>query len=185
MDRTQSYDVSNTAPSGATNYPAENSSVCVPSVMMGSLGYNWSSLTTAVNAMSAGGTTNQPIGLAWGWQTLTNSAPFSPGSLPQDTQKVIIILSDGLNTQDRWYGDGSNQATGVDGRMTLVCAAAKADGAIIYSGFVDIAGTSGNSAVMQSCATDSSKYFDLTTSASISAAFQQIGQQITNLRVSQ
>ncbi len=186
MDRTQSYDVSNTAPSSsATYYPAENSSVCVPSVMQGTLGYNWTSLAATVTAMTAGGTTNQPVGLAWGWQTLTNTAPFSPGSLPQDTQKVIIILSDGLNTQDRWYGDGSNQATGVDARMSLVCAAAKADGATVYSVFVDLAGTSGNSAVMQSCATDSSKYFDLTTSASISTAFATIGQQITNLRVSQ
>jgi hypothetical protein len=55
----------------------------------------------------------------------------------------------------------------------------------VYAVFVDLAGTTGNSAVMQSCASDSSKYFDLTTSASISSAFATIGQQITNLRVSQ
>ena len=27
-------------------------------------------------------------------------------------QKVIILLSDGLNTQDRWYGNGSTPARG-------------------------------------------------------------------------
>jgi hypothetical protein len=39
--------------------------------------------------------------------------------------------------------------------------------------------------VLQNCATDSSKYYDLTSASQIQAAFASIGQQITNLRVSQ
>lgn len=184
MDRTQSYDVSNTAPTSAgTYFPAENTDNC-PGSTVTALNYNWSNLGNQIDAMAAAGSTNQPIGLAWGWQALSGGNPFNIGALPSDTHQVIIILSDGLNTQDRWYGDGSNQATGVDDRMTAVCAATKAAGTIIYSVFVDLAGTQGNSSVMQACATDSSKYFDLTTSASIQSAFATIGQQITNLRVS-
>ena len=185
MDRTQSSDVSNTAPTSASTYfPAENTDNC-PGSTVTALGYNWTNLSTQVDAMAAAGSTNQPIGLAWGWQALSSGNPFNTSALPSDTQQVIIILSDGLNTQDRWYGDGSNQSTGVDGRMSAVCSAVKAGGTIVYSVFVDIAGAQGNSSVMQSCATDSSKYFDLTTSASIQSAFATIGQQITNLRVSQ
>jgi Flp pilus assembly protein TadG len=186
MDRTQNNDVSVTTPSGtSTDFPAENAQSCVPSVMLGTLGYNWTNLTNAVNAMTAGGATNQPIGLAWGWQALTGGSPLSAPALPANTSEYIIILSDGLNTQDRWTGDGSDEDSGTDARMNTVCANAKAAGVIIYAVFVDLNGTQGNSTVLQNCATDSSKYYDLTTSGAIVTTFQQIGQQITNLHVAQ
>lgn len=185
MDRTQNYDVSNTAPGGSALFPAENSQSCVPSVMMGTLSYDWTALTNEVNAMTAGGSTNQPIGLAWGWQALTNTAPLNPGTLPDETQQVIIILSDGLNTQDRWSGDGSDQDSGTDDRMSQVCSNVKAAGIIIYAVFVDLNGTQGNSTVLQNCASDAGKYFDLTTSGAIVTAFNQIATQITNLRVAE
>jgi hypothetical protein len=135
--------------------------------------------------MVANGSTNQPIGLAWGWHALTSGDPLNAGSPPPNTTRYIIILSDGLNTQDRWYGDGVHQSSSVDDRMTAVCTNAKADGIIVYAIFVDIGGTQGNSSVMQSCASDASKYYDLTSASQIGAAFTAIGQQITNLRVAQ
>jgi hypothetical protein len=48
---------------------------------------------------------------------------------------------------------------------------------------VDLGGASGNSSVLQACATDSSKYFHLTTAGAIITAFNQIAQEITHLRV--
>jgi len=95
----------------------------------------------------------------------------------------MILLSDGLNTQDRWYGDGSNQSTSVDGRMNTVCANVKAAGITVYTVFVDLNGTQGNSTVLQNCASDSSKYYDLTTSGQIISTFNAIAEQITDLRV--
>jgi hypothetical protein len=38
--------------------------------------------------------------------------------------------------------------------------------------------------VLQNCASDPSMYYDLTSASEISQAFNQIGQKITNLRVS-
>jgi hypothetical protein len=96
----------------------------------------------------------------------------------------MILLSDGLNTQDRWYGDGSNQSSQVDNRMSAACTNLKAAGITIYTVFVDLNGTQGNSTVLQNCATDASKYFDLTSADQIITTFNQIGAQITNLRVS-
>jgi Flp pilus assembly protein TadG len=188
MDRTQSYDVAVTAPSTSTTatlFPAENSTSCVPTTMMGTLSDSWSALTAEVNSMSAGGSTNQPIGLAWGWQAQTNTAPLNSGTVPNNTSQYIILLSDGLNTQDRWYGDGSDQSTQVDSRMSTLCTNAKAAGITIYTIYVDLNGTQGNSTVLQNCATDSSKYFDLTTSGAIITTLASIAQQITQLRVSQ
>lgn len=180
-DRTQNYDVSNATGAG---FPAENTDYCPPSAML-PLSDDWTNLKSTIDNMSAAGSTNQPIGLAWGWQAQTSGDPFNPGALPQNTSQVIILLSDGLNTQDRWYGDGTNQSTSVDGRMATLCTNAKAAGFTIYAVFVDLNGTQGNSSVLQACATDSDHYFDLTTSGAIVTAFNTIATQITQLRVAQ
>ena len=69
-------------------------------------------------------------------------------------------------------------------REGLACTNAKAAGIVIYTIFVDLGGTQGNSTPLQNCATDTSKYFDLTTSGAIITTLNNIAQQITNLRVS-
>jgi Mg-chelatase subunit ChlD len=164
---------------------AENGDQACPGSTVMGLSYDWTTLNSAVDSMVANGSTNQAIGLVWGWHAMTQGAPLSAPTLPDNTQRIIILLSDGLNTQDRWSGDGSNQSSAVDARMAYACANAKAAGITIYTVFVDINGAQGNSSVLQSCATDSSKYYDLTSSSQIATAFADIGQQITNLRVTQ
>jgi Flp pilus assembly protein TadG len=184
MDRSQNYDVQNTAPAGtSTNFPAENAASCPPASVM-ALNYNWSNLNSKVASMQAQGSTNQTIGLAWGWQAQTSGNPLSPPTLPPNTLQVVVLLSDGLNTQDRFYGDGSNQSTNVDNRMSKVCTNVKAAGYIVYTIFVDLNGTQGNSTVLQNCASDSSKYFDLTQSGQIITTLNVIAQDIVNLRLS-
>lgn len=188
MDRNQSYDIQNTTPTGTTsNFPAENADSCPPG-HLGTLGYDWASLSNQVDAMTAQGSTNQTVGLAWGWQALTNGNPLNAGTLPSDTQQVIILLSDGFNTQDRWYSNGVDHSTGtnsVDDRMSQICSNVNAAHITVYTVFVDLAGTQGSSTVLQNCASDSSKYFDLTTSGSIVTTFNQIATEITQLRVAQ
>jgi Flp pilus assembly protein TadG len=184
-DRTQNYDISNTAASGSTtNFPAENAQSCPPG-LISPLSYDWTALDSAISAMTAQGSTNQPIGLAWGWQAQTQGDPLDATSLPSNTSQVIIILSDGLNTQDRWTGDGSDEDSGTDARMNLICTAAKAAGFTIYAVYVDLNGTQGNSTVLQNCATDTNHYFDLTTATAIVTTFSQIATEITQLRVAQ
>jgi Flp pilus assembly protein TadG len=204
MDRNQNYDVQNTLPSTgnvATLFPAApvglysqsgftSANVICPSKLIGETDVlnstGWTNLNNTVTNMTAGGATNQAIGLAWGWMLMTPGSPITdPGTLPANTQQVIILLSDGLNTMDRWTGAGWGDDSGTDARMAQVCSNAKAAGITIYTVFVDLNGALGNSAVLQSCASDPSKYFDLTTSGAIVDAFNQIGQQITNLRVTQ
>jgi Flp pilus assembly protein TadG len=183
-DRPQSYDAQNDAPvSGNTLFPAANDDSCPPATVMG-MSYDWTALGNKIDSMVAQGSTNQTIGLAHGWQTLTPGAPYGTPSLPANTSQFIILVSDGLNTQDRWHGDGSNQSASVDARMASACANAKAAGITIYTIFVDLGGTQGNSTVLQNCATDSTKYFDLKTSGAIITTFNSIAQQLTSLRVS-
>jgi Flp pilus assembly protein TadG len=182
MDRTQSYDASNTAPSTglpATLFPAEINSSCPP-VTLAPLGYDWSALSTKVDQMTPNGSTNQTIGLAWGWQSLTSSNPLNAPTQDPTVQNVIVLLSDGMNTQDRWYGDGSTTNTNVDNRMAQACANAKAANVRVYTVLV----MSGNSSVLQSCATDAQKYFSLSTAGQIVTAFNTIGTELANLHLS-
>jgi Flp pilus assembly protein TadG len=198
MDRNQDYDTMNSAATTGnvnTLFPAapptlaqnSNWSLTCPTQMIGLTDVlnstGWTNLNNTVSNMTAGGATNQTIGLAWAWQTMTDGNPMNSGSLPQYTSQILIILSDGLNTQDRWTGDGSDQDAGTDARMSKVCTNAKAAGVTVYAVFVDIGGTQGNSSVLSNCATDSNHYFDLTSASQITTAFNEIATQITQLRV--
>ena len=182
------YDVSNTLPSsGYTLFPAENNVYCAVATVT-PLGYNWTTLSSQITSMTAYGATNQAIGFEHGWQTLTPGSPYGAPTVPANTARYIIILSDGLNTQDRWYGNGSTESNSadanIDTRMNTVCTNAKATGIVVYSIYVNIGGTDGDSAPLQNCATDSSKYYALTSTSAVVTAFNQIAQEITNVRVS-
>src|SRR5262249_42982910 len=63
------------------------------------LGANWSSLKSQIDSMSATGNTDIPLGLSWGWFTLSPNAPFSDGVpylTPKHT-KIVILMTDGDN----------------------------------------------------------------------------------------
>ena len=185
VDRDQNYDTLNTAPTTsntATQFPAEQYSAC-PVSMMG-LSYDWTSLNSKVDAMSPNGSTNQAIGLQWAWQSLT-AAPFTiPAMVPNRVYKqVIILLTDGLNTQDRWYGDGSHTSTQVDARQQMLCNNIKAGGVAIYTVQVNTSGDP-TSTLLQNCASSSDKFFLLTNANQIVTTFQQIGTELSELRIS-
>jgi len=177
-DRDQNFDTLNSTPiSGGTLFPAEQYSSC-PTEML-PLTFDWTALHNKIDAMQPAGNTNQAIGLAWGWQSLTQTAPLNAPALdPNHTyQQVIILLSDGLNTQDRWY---SNQSS-IDNRQQITCNNLRAASVTVYSVLV----MSGDSTVLQSCATDQTKYFALTNANQIITTFQTIGTSLQKLHLTQ
>jgi Flp pilus assembly protein TadG len=184
----QNYDQNATEPQtgvSASLYPADQDSSC-PHQMMG-LSYDWTSMSSLVDAMTPGGYTNQPIGLVWGWQSLVGggplTAPVKDSNYTYDD--VIILLSDGLNTQDRWYSSQSsvdNRMYGSSGNGT--CANIKAAGVTIYTIQVNTGGDP-TSTLLQNCASSSDKFFLLTSADEIVTTFNQIGTNLTRLRVAQ
>jgi hypothetical protein len=91
---------------------------------------------------------------------------------------VIILLTDGLNTQDRWYTSQSS----IDARQTLTCTNVKASGVILYTIQVNTDGEA-TSTLLQNCASDSSKFFLLTSANQIVTTFAQIGTNLSKLRI--
>jgi len=179
-DRDQNFDTTNDAPlAGGTLYPTEQYSSC-PVPVMG-LSNDWTALSAKIAAMQPNGNTNQAIGLQMGWQSLT-VAPFTVPAMDPNYKynQVIILLTDGLNTEDRWYSSASSIYT----RQQKTCDNIKAAGITIYTVQVNT-GSDPTSSLLQRCASDASKFFLLTSSTQIVTAFNQIGTALSNLRLAQ
>ena len=173
-DRTQPYDVQNTAPTSAntdTYFPAVNCSL----TEMLPLTSDWTALNTKVDQMVAAGSTNQTIGLAWGWHVQTSGDPLNAPALPVGTTQVMILLTDGLNTQNRW----STSQASIDARTLAACTNIKNAGVQLYTVLV----MSGNSSMLQQCATKPSMYFALTATNQMATTFNQIGTNLAQLRI--
>ncbi|MFD2181180.1 vWA domain-containing protein [Rhodoplanes azumiensis] len=178
MDRDQNYDISNAAPvvgTSATLFPAEQYAYCP--VELKPLSYDWTSLKSKVDEMTPNGNTNITIGLVWAWHSLTQGSPLAapPEDPTYDYQKVIILLTDGENTQNRF----SSSQSAIDARTKAACTAAKAAGITIYTILV----MEGTPSLLQACASSSSNYYYLTSANQIITTFDTIGTQLTRLRV--
>jgi Flp pilus assembly protein TadG len=167
-------------PRWSSLYAAEQYSSC-PKAVKG-LTYEWDNMKTLVDSMSPGGFTNQAIGLQVGWMSLVGGGPFTVPAMDPDFkyQQVIILMTDGLNTQNRWY----TSATDIDTRQEITCDNVKAAKIDLYTIQVNTGGDP-ISTLLQNCASDANKFFHLTSADQMTATFQEIGTNLTKLRVAQ
>lgn len=188
VDRDQDYDTKNTTPTSGnvgTLFPAEQYSYCnsgsssyLQPIMP--LSYDWSALKSRIDAMKPTGNTNQGIGLAWGWMTLSTGNPMNaPAKDANYTYKdAIVLLSDGLNTQNRWYSNASQ----IDTRQKKLCDNAKAENITIYTVQVNT-GSDPTSSVLQYCASSTDKFYLVTSASQTVSVFKDIGTSLSKLRV--
>jgi Flp pilus assembly protein TadG len=200
-DRTQDYDTKNTPPTstnaptmvvaeeyvtnnwqGTKRYCKTGNNPYIPPIMP--LSYDWTALKTLIGNLQPTGNTNQGIGMAWAWLTLgVGVVPFNAPA--KDTanyeyKDAIILLSDGLNTQNRWY----NNASQIDARQQILCANAKAapHNIKVYTVQVDTGGD-GESAVLKGCASSPDQFYRITDPNQTVSVFNSIGQSLAKLRV--
>jgi Flp pilus assembly protein TadG len=182
QDRDKSNDISNATPTGSSTYfPAmnENYTGGTPTPIQ-PLTSNWGQLRSTVAQMSPAGNTNQVIGLAWAWQTLTQGLPMNaPAEDPKFTyKKVIILISDGLNTESRH----SDRQADIDARQVLLCNAVKAAGITLYTIQVNTGGDP-TSSVMRNCASTTDKFTVMSNPTQLLTTLSDIGGQLTRLRL--
>jgi Flp pilus assembly protein TadG len=162
-------------------------------------------LLSYVNGMQATGYTHIAIGAAWGWRVLSPTAPFTEGAAygDADWEKVMVLMTDGVNTiptnnrqflseytaygylQEARLGTQSgNQAEAQQNTRTqLVCTRMKALNIRIYT----ILLMENNNTVrnmLRACATDPSMFFDTPSASQLEGTFQQIANELSNLRLS-
>jgi Flp pilus assembly protein TadG len=187
-DRDQDFDTKNTAPgtsnaSPSSKFYAEQWRDCLAAKVF-PMSNSWQTLKDKITAMTPAGNTNQAVGLAWGWQSLSTTNP--PIAAPaKDSNYIykdyIVLLSDGLNTQNRW----STSQSSIDARQELLCKSISGDKAnpvTVFTIQVNINKADAKSKVLQDCATNGN--FQMITSSSQTAdAFNNILTQISKLRV--
>jgi len=137
----------------------------------------FTNLNGKIDAMTPAGNTNTTIGLVWGWHALTSNLPLTQGATPAtDLDKVIIMLTDGDNTEDRWSTTGSQ----IDARMQMTCDNVKAANIKVYTVRV----INGNSSLLQGCATTPTMYYDVQQASELNSVFTSIAQNLASLRIS-
>jgi Flp pilus assembly protein TadG len=175
-DRDQNNDVKNTATVGgapATLFRAHQASNCPTSLVP--LANDWTALHAKVDAMNPTGNTNVTIGLAWGFQLLSPVEPFNAPVPEPDLDKVVVMLTDGLNTQNRWTSSESS----IDDRTKKVCDNIKAASIKVYTVRV----IDGDATLLKNCATNPTMYFDVQQADQLTSVFSSIAQNLANLRI--
>ncbi len=196
-DRDQPYDTTKDAPTTGTastlfmaqRYTQNGSNICPSPILPMTSVYALSDAQTVkdkIDGLVANGGTNQPIGMHWAWMSLQQTAPLNAPSKDADFNytDAIILLSDGLNTIDRWYGNGSTPSSQVDARQKILCDNIKntANGkTAVYTIQVNTDGDP-ESAILKSCA-DPGNFYPTTTTSGIDSAFNSIGASLTKLKL--
>jgi Flp pilus assembly protein TadG len=167
---------------------------------------DYNSLKTSINAMVATGNTNVPMGLVWGWHTISPNTPFADGKAygTDKLKKIIVLMTDGENT----YGDANNpnesfyiglgyifqnrlgitsgtesqRRAKMDARMAELCTNIKAKNIELY--VIGVMVDSYTSSLLSACATDSAHYFDVSQSSQLTDVFNTIAGSIANMHLS-
>ena len=165
-----------------------------------------STIDTTINAMTASGTTNIPIGISWGVRVLSPQAPYTEGAAfgDRETIKAMVILTDGenylngrsnINYSDySGYGfiregrlgvisaNDSTLSNALDSRTTAACAYARSLGIRVYTITFQVNSASTRD-MMRACASHPSLYFDSPSNEALREAFALIAGDLTNLRL--
>lgn len=159
----------------------------------------------AIDDMYDGGNTDVTLGLLWAMNTLTPWEPIASGGEFDETQKVLVVITDGDNVpanSSQWddsYSslqypkddvfdlyDGSYSSSKAidmfdDGTKEL-CSEIKQKGVTVY--FVSFDNNSSRANALSShCASRNDTAISATDSAELIAAFQKIGDDIGKLRL--
>jgi Flp pilus assembly protein TadG len=163
---------------------------------------NKTTLTTEINAMWASGYTHINLGAIWALRVISNSAPFTEGVAygTAGWNKAIVILTDGDNyasssafTAYGYLSSGnlngcttsSCAETELDNRLLTTCTAIKAQNITLYTITFGTDVSAASQTMMQTCATDATKYYHAPDSATISRTFRAIGAELKKLHLSQ
>jgi Flp pilus assembly protein TadG len=175
-DRDQPNDVKDTTPNGSasTLFPAADCGTLAKAIPLTT---DWTSLNNMVDTMTPAGNTNVTIGMAWAWHALTANEPFTQGTAPRpDVEKVMVLLTDGLNTANRFTSVPSQ----IDARTAAVCANIKAANIRLFTVRV----IEGNLALLQGCATTPSMFYDVQVASQLKDVFASIAASLSGARLS-
>ena len=175
-DRDQPNDVKDTTPNGAsaTMFPVAD---CGGVVKALPLTADWTALDAKVDEMNPAGMTNVTIGMMWGWHALSPTEPLTQGVVARsDVDQVMILLTDGLNTQNRF----TTNAGQIDSRTAAVCDNIKKAKIKLYTVRV----IEGNLNLLQGCASAANMFYDVQVASQLKDVFTSIAASLSGARLS-
>jgi Flp pilus assembly protein TadG len=175
-DRDQPNDVKDTTPNGAsaTLFPVADCGGLAKALPLTS---DWTALESMVDTMTPAGMTNVTIGMMWGWHALTPSEPFTQAqAVRPDVEKVMILLTDGLNTANRF----TTNPTQIDARTAAVCDNIKKAKIKLFTVRV----IEGNLNLLQSCASATNMFYDVQVASQLKDVFASIAASLSGARLS-
>lgn len=180
-DRDKPHDTTDDSPVGAASRlftPADNDE-CGKMAAILPLTDDFTKLRARVDNLVADGSTNITIGMAWGMHALSPGAPLTEGKTADEVQgltKVLILLTDGNNTRNRWTSDEDQ----IDVRTKLACRNAKDAGYIVYT----IRLINGNEQLLRDCASSAQNYISVKKASDLPDLFSNLAGTMSGLRIS-
>ena len=146
---------------------------------------NLPAVKTMINAMTVNYSTYIPSGLIWGWRVLETDLPLTEANGPYaaKTKKVMILMTDGLNTlsKDGLTHGGSDYAD-ADTVTKDLCKNINDDSIEVFSIAYEVTDVPTKN-MLRNCATEATMYYDAGSAAQLQAAFKDIGSRLLKLRL--
>ena len=146
---------------------------------------NLSQVKSTINALAARGNTYMPSGLVWGWRALDGGQPL-PSRAPSgitETDRVLVLMTDGQNTKSKTgnFHNGNNSAE-ADNTTRTLCTNIKREDITVFTIAYDVSDNTTKSLIRQ-CASSNAMFFDADNAKDLDEAFQEIAENLSNLRI--
>ena len=205
-ERTGAQAYTDAAPTGGArvgrHYPNMSGS-CLSSTIE-PLSSSISGIKADIDAFSVSGSTAGQIGIAWGWYMVSPNFgslwPSSAGAAynTAETLKAVIIMTDGEfnapycnGVTARGYNAANSASNNCDpdngepyAQSRSLCDAMKAQGIVVYTVGFQISAGGGAEDLLEYCASTASGFYNAGSGTELSEAFNAIGRDITQLRIS-
>lgn len=162
----------------------------------------------AISAMRASGNTNVGEGVMWGVRVLSPGEPFTEGrpSGEVDNRKFMIVMTDGENflssnsnhNKSVYAAHGyaakgrlgttysqSAYTTHLNNKLVAACALAKQKGITVFTVAFRLEDNPDTQALLKTCATTQDQAFRAGDGDALLQSFQNIGRQISQLRIAE
>ena len=184
------------------NYPDINGG-CLGSTIQ-PLSSSISGIKANIDALSVSGSTAGQIGIAWGWYMVSPnfgslwSSSAGAAYNTAETLKAVIIMTDGdfnapycSGVIARGYNAASSASNNGDpdndepyAQSRALCDAMKVKGIVIYTVGFQITAGAASETLLKYCASTPSGFYNAGSGTALSDAFNAIGRDITQLRIS-
>lgn len=140
---------------------------------------DFAGLVAALSEMQPVEKTNIALGTEIGWHMLSADAPFEEASELNDTQKILIILTDGVQTVEASGPGGQFTTLAADETTAELCQNAKKANIRIFSIAYDIMDPRVRT-LLSGCASDADSYHEPKDADDISVVFREIFDDIND-----